>query len=185
MLIGTYASSTAWVINFWLLCDWRPGRGRPDLQMYREMAGDGLPLALALFADQSVEGVQAVVTGRLLGVESLGLFRYSERMAQIPVNAIVDVGANSLFPAYSRIASDLARFRTAYLNALGLVVTVAAAVSGLLGATGLPIVLVVLGEGDGMPGWCWSPWPAWASAPRWLRAQRLSGARAGPRCSTG
>lgn len=146
MVIGSYASSTVWVLTLWMICDWRPGRGRPDWQLYRELVRYGLPLALAQFADQSVKGVQAVVTGRFLGINSLGLLRYGDRMAQIPVGLIVEVAANSLFPAYSRMSSEPERFRRAYLQALGLVVIAGAAISGLLLATGVPLVLVVLGE---------------------------------------
>ncbi len=146
LVIGTYASSTVWVVTLWWLCDWRPSRGRSDFKLYREMVRYGLPMAISLFADHSVKSVQAIVTGRFLGVNSLGLFRYGERMAQLPVGAIVEVGANSLFPAYSRISSDPARFRRAYLHALGLVVVVAAAISGLLLAIGVPLVIVVLGD---------------------------------------
>ena len=146
LVIGTYASSTVWVGTLWWLCDWRPSRGKTDFKLYREMVRYGLPMAISLFADHSVKSVQAIVTGRFLSVNSLGLFRYSERMAQIPVGAIVEVGANSLFPAYSRISSDPTRFRRAYLHALGLVVVVAAAISGLLLAVGVPLVVIVLGD---------------------------------------
>jgi O-antigen/teichoic acid export membrane protein len=145
MVIGTYASSLVWVLTLWWICDWRPGRGRADLPMYREMVRFGLPLAIGLFADQTVKGVRSVATGRILGVPSLGLFRYGERIAQIPVGGIIEVGANSLFPAYSRIASDPERFRRAFLHAMGLLVVVAAALSGGLIALGEPLVVVVLG----------------------------------------
>jgi PST family polysaccharide transporter len=79
-------------------------------------------------------------------VHSLGLYRYAERIAQLPVSAIIDVGANSLFPAYSRISGEPERFRRAYLHALGLLLVAAAAVAGLLIALGEPLVVVVLGE---------------------------------------
>lgn len=146
MVIGTYASTLAWVVTLWLICDWRPGRGRADMQMYREMVSYGAPLAIGTFAEQAVKAVQAVATGRFLGVHSLGLFRYGERIAQIPVGVIVEVGANSLFPAYSRISSDPERFRSAYLRALRLVVVVGAGMSAGLVAVGVPLVVVVLGE---------------------------------------
>lgn len=146
LVIGSYASSTVWVVALWLICDWRPGRGQPDWQLYRELVRYGFPLAMAQFADQSVKGVQSVITGRFLGVNSLGLLRYGDRMSQIPVGLIVEVASNSLFPAFSRMSDEPERFRRAYLHALGLVVIAGSAISGLLIATGVPLVLVVLGE---------------------------------------
>ena len=145
LVIGTYASSLVWVLTLWWICDWRPGRGHADLPMYRDMVGFGLPLAISFFADQAVKTVQAVVIGRFLSVDSLGLFRYGDRIAHIPAGAIIEVGANSLFPAYSRISADAERFRRAFLHALGLLVVASGAISGLLVATGIPLVVVLLG----------------------------------------
>lgn len=146
MVIGSYASTAVWVLALWVICDWRPGRGTADRQMYAEMVRYGAPLAISSFADQSVKAVQAVVTGRFLSVSSLGLFRYGERIAQLPVGILVDIGANSLFPAYARIAAEPERFRRAYLQALGLLVVAAGAMAGVLVALGQPLVLVVLGD---------------------------------------
>ncbi|GAA1920133.1 hypothetical protein GCM10009737_22060 [Nocardioides lentus] len=146
MVIGSYASTLTWVATLWWICDWRPGRGRASLPMYRELVHFGFPLALGLFAEQTEKGVQAGVTGHVLGASGLGLFRYGERIAQIPVGALVEVSSVALFPAFSRIADDADRFRQSYLRALGLVVTAAAGVTALLVAIGEPLVVLVLGE---------------------------------------
>lgn len=146
LVIGNYASTLTWVITVWWICDWRPGRGTASIPMYREMVRFGFPLALGLFADQGQKGAQAVVTGNALGANGLGLFRYGDRIAQIPVGALIEISSISLFPAFSRISSDAERFKQAYLRALGLVVVAASAVAGLLVATGEPLVVVVLGE---------------------------------------
>lgn len=146
LVIGSYASTLTWVLTLWWICDWRPGRGRPTIRLYRELVSYGAPLAIGLFADQGTKSVQAFITGGLLGVQNLGLYRYGERIALIPVGVIVEVGANSLFPAYSRISGDLERFRAAYLRALTLVVVVGAAMSAALASVAVPLVVVVLGE---------------------------------------
>jgi O-antigen/teichoic acid export membrane protein len=146
LVIGSYASTLTWVATLWWICDWRPGRGRPTVGLYRELVGYGAPLAIGLFADQGAKSVQAFITGGLLGVQNLGLYRYGERIAMIPVGVIVEVGANSLFPAYSRISGDRERFRAAYLRALTLVVVAGAAMSAALAAVAVPMVVVVLGE---------------------------------------
>lgn len=146
LVLGSYASTSVYILLLWWLCDWRPGRGTADRAMYSELFRYGSPLAAAAFLDQTVQGIQSIVTGRLLGVQSLGLFRYGDRLAGLPVNAIVDIGANALFPAYARISKEADRFRRVYVRALGLAVMGSAAVAGLLIATGTPLVVVVLGE---------------------------------------
>ena len=44
------------------------------------------------------------VVGRVLSTGALGFFRYGERIPQIPQTGIIEVGATTLFPAFSRIA---------------------------------------------------------------------------------
>jgi PST family polysaccharide transporter len=89
---------------------------------------------------------EAVVVGRLLGVAPLGFYRYGLRIARVPVNAMIEVVANALFPAFSRMSGDPDRLRAGYLRALGLVTFCAAPVSGMLLAVGEPTVVIVLGE---------------------------------------
>jgi PST family polysaccharide transporter len=60
--------------------------------------------------------------------------------------ALVEMSSISLFPAFSRLASDQTRFRAAYLRALRLVVTAAAAATMMIVAVGQPLVVIVLGE---------------------------------------
>src|SRR5206468_2958777 len=92
------------------------------------------------------KAIQAVVTGRVLGAGDLGLQRYGERIANIPVMALVEGSSMSLFPAFTRLSTDPDRFRTGYLRALRLSVVAAAAMSALLAAVGVPLVVIVLGE---------------------------------------
>ena len=86
------------------------------------------------------------MVGRFLGTAALGQYRYGLRIARVPVNAMIEVVANALFPAFSRMAGDPDRLRAGYLRALRLVTFGAAPVSGLLLAMGEPTVVVVLGE---------------------------------------
>ncbi|WP_216870823.1 oligosaccharide flippase family protein [Modestobacter excelsi] len=146
MVLGTYASSVVWVLSVWWLCDWRPGRGRPSYLLWRQLAGFGFPLVLGMLGDRAQKATQAVVTGSVLGAKDLGLQRYGERIARIPVMGLVQVSSVSLFPAFTRLAPDRRRFQTGYLHALRLSVVVAAATSAMVVAVGVPLVVIVLGE---------------------------------------
>jgi PST family polysaccharide transporter len=59
---------------------------------------------------------------------------------------IIQVGAITLFPAFSRIAGDRKRFAAAYLRALHWSMVGAAVGTGLMIAVGEPAVVVLLGE---------------------------------------
>jgi O-antigen/teichoic acid export membrane protein len=146
LVAGTYASYLTLLGAVWLLCDWRPRRVRPSLRTWRELAGYGFPLVVGNLAAKLRQLAEAVVVGRLLGTAALGHYRYGLRIARVPVNAMIEIVAYALFPAFSRIASDPDRMRAAYLRALTMVTFCAAPVSGLLLATGEPAAVIVLGE---------------------------------------
>ena len=106
MVAGMYASYITWVVSLWMITSWRPGRGHASFAMWRELARYGFPLVLAMISSRLRTAVEALVVGRVLSTAALGFFRYGQRIALIPQVGIIQVGAITLFPAFSRIAGD-------------------------------------------------------------------------------
>ncbi|MGI5125215.1 lipopolysaccharide biosynthesis protein [Pseudonocardia sp. CA-107938] len=146
LVAGNYASYVTLVVAVWCLCGWRPGRARPSIRLWRELARYGFPLVVGSFAAKARQLAESVVVGRFLDVAALGQYRYGLRIARVPTNALIEIVANALFPAFSRLAADRDRLAQAYLRALGWVTLCSAPVSGLLLAIGEPAAVVVLGE---------------------------------------
>ncbi len=146
MVIGTYASNATWVLLSWWMAKWRPFRGRFSFRMWRELAAFSFPMLIAGIAERSREVVEQVLVGRALGTAGLGQFRYGYRIALLPSQAVVGVGAYVLFPAFSRISGDGTRFRQAFLRALGWIWLAALPIGALLVAVGQPVVVLLLGE---------------------------------------
>lgn len=146
MVAGIYASQLSAVLALWLLVGWRPRRGRASVQMWRQLARFGLPLVLGLLSARARSLAEAFVVGHWLSPSSLGFYRYAQRIARIPTNAIIEVGSNSLFPAFSRIAEDRERTVRVYTSALHWGMLAAAATTGLMLALGEPAVVILFGE---------------------------------------
>lgn len=146
MVAGLYASYVTWVVAVWCLCSWRPGRGKISYKEWRRLARYGFPLVLGMVGARVQSLAESIVVGRGLSTSALGFYRYGQRVAQIPVSAIIEVGSVAMFPAFSRIATDLERFRHGFLRALGLAMAGAAAVAALMIALGEPAVVVIFGE---------------------------------------
>ena len=146
MVAGVYASFITWVVSLWMITSWRPGRGHVSFAMWRELARFGFPLVLSNIGYRVRVTVETLVVGRVLSTSALGFFRYGQRIAQIPQAGIIDVGATTLFPAFSRIAGDRERFAAAYVRALHWSMVGAAACTGLMIAAGEPAVVVLFGE---------------------------------------
>ena len=98
MVIGTYASTTTYVLLSWWLAKWRPFRGRFSFRIWRELAGFSLPLLIGGIAEYSRQLVEQVLVGRALGTAGLGQFRYGYRIAILPSAAAVGICAHVLFP---------------------------------------------------------------------------------------
>ncbi|WP_067689345.1 oligosaccharide flippase family protein [Nocardia jejuensis] len=148
MVVGTYVSYVVWAVSVWWLARWRPGRGHASIRLWRELARYGSPVVVNMLGSRVQSLAEAAVVGRGLSAAALGHYRYGQRIAQIPVRFIVEVGAVSLFPAFARIAEerDGERLRSAYLRAVRLTTLGAAALSGLIIALGEPAVVIVFGE---------------------------------------
>lgn len=150
MVAGMYASYFVWVATVWLISGWRPGRGRASVTVWRQLSRYGFPLVLGMIGARIQTMVESVVVGRGLSSAALGQYRYGRRIATIPGQAIIEVGAIALFPAFSRISAEPTRLKPAFLRALRWATTGAAALTGLMLALGIPAVVVVFG----------SPWRA-------------------------
>ena len=146
MVIGWYASAGTAVILSWWMARWRPFEGRFSFRIWREMAGFSLPVLLDTIADRSREVFEQVIVGRSLGTGDLGQYRYAYRIASLPSLALLTICSHVLFPAFSRISGEPARFRHAYLRALGWVWFVAAPVGLLMIVVGEPVVVLLLGS---------------------------------------
>lgn len=146
LVIGSYVSQATLLVVVWTLAGWRPRRANASWALWRELARYGFPLVIGFVGARSQQAIEAVVVGRGLDTAALGFYRYGTRISRIPVNAILEIVAVALFPAFARLADDPDRLRAAYLKALGAVCLVAAAISGLIVAVGEPAVVVLLGE---------------------------------------
>lgn len=146
MVVGSYASYVAWAVAVWWISGWRPGAGRPSVALWRELGRYGLPLVLGMIGSRTRTAVEAFVVGHGLSAGALGQFRYGQRIARIPMMAIIEIGSVSLFPAFSRIAEDRVRMRDSYVRALHWAMLAAAAPAGLMVALGEPAVVVLFGE---------------------------------------
>lgn len=146
LVIGNYVSLAVWLIGAWVLARWRPGRGRPSIWLWRELARFAYPILVQNVIDQARQAVETTLVGRSLGATSLGYYRYGRRLALLPATAMVEIVSYLLLPAFSRLAGDPERLKGAFLRALRWVWFAAAPGTALVVGLGEPAVVVLLGE---------------------------------------
>lgn len=146
MVIGSYVSiATEMVMTFWM-AKWRPFQGRFSFPIWSEMARFSFPLLIDGIAESLRRTILPVLVGRQLGTADLGQYRYGDRIASMPSQAIIGVCGYVLFPAFSRISGDGIRFRAAFLRALGWTWFAALPFGAMVVLLGEPVVVLLLGE---------------------------------------
>lgn len=146
LVIGNYVSLAVWIVGSWLIAGWRPGRGRPSVRLWRELARFGTPLLLQSLVFQIRETAETALVGRRLGETSLGHLTYGRRLGMLPGVVVMGVGSYVLFPAFSRLARERERLKDGYLRVLTLLWFVCAPLAAMIVAFGEPAVVVLLGE---------------------------------------
>ncbi|MFC4947514.1 oligosaccharide flippase family protein [Pseudonocardia sp. GCM10023141] len=146
LVIGSYAQMAVWVTASWALAGWRPGKGRPSLRLWREMARFAFPMLLGSVVERVRDIAELVLVGRVLDTAALGQYRYGRRIAVLPGALVVQAGGFVLFPAFSRISNDPRRLKAAFLRAITWIWFAAVPVAGLLVASGEAIAVLLLGE---------------------------------------
>jgi PST family polysaccharide transporter len=145
LVIGTYAQFAVDVIVSWTMSRWRPRPHLASRAMWREIARFGRPVFAANLISRASAQVPVIAVGRILGAATLGQLSYAVRVGTQPVAAMVDVGAYTLLPAFSRISEEPARLRAALLRTLRWACAVAFPLGLLLVPLGTPAVVLVFG----------------------------------------
>lgn len=147
LVVGSYCSVLAWLAATWTLAGWRPGRGgRPSFALWRELASFSMPLVLWTVVNRARDLLETAIVGAALSATALGYYRYGRRLGSLPETAVIDVGSYVLFPAFSRLAGDAQRMRSAFLRALQVLWTLILPAACLIAVVGEPLVTVLLGE---------------------------------------
>lgn len=109
-----------------------------ELRMFAIQAA-GTPLLIML-----VLQAPALLLGRMVSLDALGIFSMCARLAELPVFLTLAVAGSVLIPAYSLLQQDRDRLRRGWLKAW----------AGI-GFISAPIALLLAWMGDDLPGLVW------------------------------
>jgi O-antigen/teichoic acid export membrane protein len=146
LVLATYAAAFLRTTAIWSLSGWRPTFSLASWAMWRSLARYGRPVVISLFLREIGFGGITAFVGRAFGTTVLGQFRYAQRLVVQANSSITLSGAYVLLPAFSRIADDEARFRTAVLRALRILTLLVFPVSLAFIPLGRPIAATLLGD---------------------------------------
>jgi O-antigen/teichoic acid export membrane protein len=146
LLLGSYAFAVTRTLSLWIAARWWPDRRLVSVSMWRELVGYGRHVLLGSALAEVGRVVSTALVGRLLGAVALGHFRFGLRVVIQGAAPLLLSASYVLFPAFSEIGGDDARFRQALLRSVRMLSLVAFPVSLLFVPLGVPVAVVLLGE---------------------------------------
>ncbi len=147
MVFGILIGQLAGVLLSYAMCAYRP---RLSLSVWRELIHFSKWLLLNNVLHFTYHRVDTFVIGRLVGAQSLGLFRMAYEIASLPTTEMVAPIRAAILPGYAKLASDQERLRASFAATFGTIVMVAAPVAVGIGLTADS--LVTAGPGREMAG---------------------------------
>jgi PST family polysaccharide transporter len=132
-------------VLLWIFSSWRP-RLVFRLNNLRSIAHYSFNLLGFNFFNYLARNADYLLIGRFLGAEALGYYTLAYRIMLYPLQNISSVLGRVMFPAFSRLQKQLARFRTAYLRVAASIASVTFPLMLGLLALVAPFVLAILGE---------------------------------------
>jgi PST family polysaccharide transporter len=147
LVVQAWVGAALTLTLLWSACPWRPSRVR-DWSRARPALRFGLHLTGFQLLNYCNRQSDNVLIGWRWGAAELGQYTRAYALLMLPLQLINGPVGSAVVPALSRIQSDPERWRSAYLDALGMIVLPSAGITAVLIATAKPLVALLYG-----PGW--------------------------------
>jgi O-antigen/teichoic acid export membrane protein len=179
--IGSFLVTIAlafWLRNYWALVAgiiagrllglvagyvMQPFRPRLSLAVWRDLIGFSKWMLLGGILNFVTTRIDTFIIGKVAGVQVTGLYQIAYEISNLPATELVAPISRATYPAFSKLADNLSALTRAFLESLGMILTVSLpAVTGIALTADL-VVDVFLG-------------PKWADAATIIRILALYGA---------
>jgi PST family polysaccharide transporter len=118
LVYQTLMSVTVTTVLLWTSSDWRP-KAVFNWGEVRSVRSYSLNLTGFYIFNYFARNADTVLIGRFLGAQNLGYYMMAYRIMFYPIQTISAVIGRVMFPVYSQIQEDEARFRRIYLKVIG------------------------------------------------------------------
>ena len=145
LVLQTLMTSLITTLLLWRSAKWRP-MWHFDWKDIRRIWGYTANLSAFNFVNYFARNADNLLIGKFLGSAALGAYSLGYSIMLYPIQNIARVLLRILFPAFSQIKEDNAKFREAYLKAIFFIGLVSFPLMGGLIVTAEQIVSVLFGE---------------------------------------
>jgi lipopolysaccharide exporter len=104
------------VIGIWPLVRWRPVR--PSIAGINKIFHFGLNTYGSGVFYYFSQNFAAIITGKLIGAETLGSFNIAYNLAMVPAQKVRDILTSALYPSFCAINQNIQKFKTSFYESL-------------------------------------------------------------------
>jgi O-antigen/teichoic acid export membrane protein len=144
LVYQSISGAAAMTALFWAASKWRP-RFVFRFADVASVANYSLHLTGHGIFNYFARNADNLLIGRFLGAQDLGYYDLAYRILLYPLQASSSIIGRVVFPIYSKIQDDNARFRSAYIKVAGLIALVTFPVMFGVMAVAQPLVLTLFG----------------------------------------
>jgi O-antigen/teichoic acid export membrane protein len=145
LVFQTVAVAAATTVLLWVVSKWRPSRAF-SWEEVRSVSSYSGNLTGFSILNYFVRNADYLLIGKFLGAQQLGYYTLAYRLMLYPLQSITAVISRVMFPAFSQIKDDDARFSRIYLKMVGLIAFITFPMMLGLMAVSEPFVLVFFGD---------------------------------------
>jgi PST family polysaccharide transporter len=144
LVFANVATAVSGSLFYWFFSLWRPNLVFHPEEL-RSVAGFSLNLSGAVLVNFFARNADNIVIGRLRGQSELGDYQMAYNLMLTPISNISSMIGQITFPAFSRVQTDNARFRSAYVRQSMMVGLLTFPILTGMGVLADPLIRVVLG----------------------------------------
>jgi len=130
----------------WVVAPLHPNPRKAELGVVRELIRYGRHVSATNILNIVNNTADNVVIGRVLGATMLGFYAVAFRLADFPNTVIAHIVGRVMFPVYSLLQNEIARFRRAFIQNLQRIAVLALPVSVTILICAEPLVLGLFGR---------------------------------------
>lgn len=145
LVLGQVGGTVLGVIALWFVQPWRP-KFEFDPLLTRPLLKYGVNIVAVDALGVTLNNVDYLFVGRLLGAEALGVYTLAFRIPELLVKNLVNLVGNVLFPAYSRLKDDLDALQKGFIISMQFISMFTIPVALGLVAVARPMILTLFTE---------------------------------------
>lgn len=145
LVFANVSTTIVAMVGYWLAFRFRPALtfDKAEVMTIASYSSNFSAFGIVNYGCRNADNL---IVGRVLGPVSLGFYQMAYNLMMTPLQNVSSVIVQVLFPAFSRIQDDNARFREAYVRSCMLIGLVTFPIMAGLGVVIDPLVRAVLGS---------------------------------------